>query len=137
MASPPAPQAADLARIECHSGSAKRDGRWLVPQKQLDVRVTSGSVLLDFTEAVISQARLRIEADVRSGSLTLITRPGIVVDADDVAVRSGAVKVRPPAGPDVPVVLRIHVSGKVGSGTIKARPRRRTFWQWLRRQPPY
>ena len=93
---------------------------------------------LDFTEAVITQPLLRIEAKVGSGGLKLLTRPGIMVDADDVAVRSGAVKVLAPWGPDVPVILRIEVSGKVGSGHIKARPPRRTFGQWLLRRPrPY
>jgi hypothetical protein len=43
-----------------------------------------------------------------------------------------------PWGPDVPVALRVQVSGQVGSGSIKARPPRRTFWQWLTRKPrPY
>ena len=130
----------DLVRVEAHSGSAKRDGRWVVP-KRMEIRVASGSVRLDFTEAVITQPVLRIDAEVTSGSLTLITKPGIVVDADDVSIRSGTVKVRPPEGPEVPAVLSIHVSGKVGSGTISARPPRpprpprRTFWQWLLRRP--
>ena len=81
---------------------------------------------------------LRIDAEVTSGSLTLITKPGIAVDADDVSIRSGVVKVRPPEGPEVPALLSIHVSGKVGSGTITARPPRPprwTFWQWLLRRP--
>lgn len=132
-----APEPKDLIRIECHSGRARRDGRWVVP-RQLEVRVGSGGVALDFTEAVITQPLLRIQAEVRSGRLTLVTKPGIAVDADDVAVRSGRVKVRAPWGPDVPVFLRIEVSGKVGSGRLTARPPRRTFWQWLRRAPgPY
>jgi len=127
----------ELIRVETHSGSARRDGRWVVPRR-MEIRVTSGSVRLDFTEAVITQAALRIDAEVTSGSLTLITKPGIVVDTDDVSIRSGTVKVRPPRGPEVPALLSIHVSGKVGSGTITARPPRpprRTFWQWLLRRP--
>lgn len=127
----------DLVRIECHSSSARRDGRWVVPRR-MEVRVGSGGVTLDFTEAVITQPLLRIQAEVRSGRLTLVTRPGIVVDADDVAVRSGGVKVREPWGPDVPAFLRIEVSGKVGAGHLTARPPRRTLRQWLRRAPrPY
>ncbi|HEY1324644.1 MAG TPA: DUF1707 domain-containing protein [Streptosporangiaceae bacterium] len=134
-ASVPTPK--ELVRIDCHSGSARRDGRWLVPER-IEVRVTSGSVTLDLTEAVVARPSLKIDAEVHSGSLTLVTKPGVVVDTDDVAVRSGAVKVRAPWGPDVPVALRVQVSGQVGSGSIKARPRRRTFWQWLTRQPmPY
>ena len=65
----------------------------------------------------------------------MLAKPGIVVDTDDVAVRSGGVKVRAPWGTDVPVLLRIQVSGTVRSGHITARPPRRTFWQWLRRHP--
>ena len=100
--------------------------------------MTSGSVRLDFTEAVITQPTLRIDAEVHSGQLKLVTRPGIVVDADDVGVRSGEVKIREPWAHDVPVTLRIEMAGRVSSGSITARPPRRTFWQWLLRRPrPY
>jgi hypothetical protein len=126
-----------LVRIDRRSGNAKRDGRWLVPHR-IEVRVTSGHIKLDFTEAVITHSSLQIDADVRSGTLKLLTKPGIVVDADDVAVRSGSCKVRAPWGPDGPVILQIQVTGKVGSGHITARPPRRNFWQWLLRRPrPY
>jgi hypothetical protein len=133
LAGPP-PKPTGMVRIDCRSGSAKRDGRWVVPQR-MEVRVTSGSVRLDFTEAVIAQPSLAIDADVHSGSLTLVTKPGIVVDTDDVAIRSGSAKVRAPWSADVPVALRISVSGKVGSGSITARPPRRSFWEWLLRRP--
>jgi hypothetical protein len=127
----------DLIRIESGSGSARRDGRWVVPRR-MEIRVRSGSVRLDFTEAVITAATLLIDAEVNSGSLTLITRPGIVVDTDDVSVGSGSVRVRPPGDPGTPALLSIQVSGKVGSGSVTARPPRlprRTFWQWLLRRP--
>jgi len=133
----PAPRVKDVMRIECGSGHAKREGRWVVPQR-IEARVQSGHVKLDFTQAVITQPLLQIDAEVRSGHIILVTKPGIVVDTDDVAVRSGHVKVRAPWGPDVPEVLRIEVSGKVGSGHFVARPKQRSFWQWLTRQPrPY
>ncbi len=122
----------DVIRIEAGSGSTRRDGRWVVPRR-MEIRVGSGSVRLDFTEAVITQAALAIDVELNSGSLTLITKPGIVVDADDVSVRSGSVRVRPPG--EAPPMLRVQVSGKVGSGSVKARPPRRTFWQWLLRRP--
>jgi Domain of unknown function (DUF1707) len=131
-----AAQPEDMVRIACTSGHAKRDGHWLVPQR-IEARVTSGHIKLDFTEAVITQPSLRIDAEVRSGHLTLVTKPGIVVDPDDVTVQNGHIKVRAPRGREVPVVLRIQLSGQVGSGHITARPRRRTFWQWLLRHPPY
>jgi hypothetical protein len=137
VASAPAVRAKDVSRIDTRSGHARRDGRWVVPQR-LEVKVTSGHVLLDLRDAVITQPVLRIDADVRSGHLTLVTKPGIVVDTDEVAVRSGHVKVRAPWGPDVPELLRVEVSGKIGSGHFIARPAHRTFWQWLTRQPkPY
>ena len=137
VSGPPAMSAKDVARIDCRSGDARRDGRWVVPQR-LEVKVTSGRVLLDFRDAVITTPELRIDADVRSGHLTLVTKPGIVVDTGDVAVRSGHVKVRTPWGPDVPELLRVEVSGKIGSGHFVARPPHRSFWQWLTRQPrPY
>ena len=97
--------------------------------------MTSGHVMLDFTRAVITQSWLRIDLDVRSGHVMLVTKPGIIVETDDVAIRSGHVKVREPWGTDGPVLLRIDVTGKVGSGHFLARPPHRTFWEWLTRKP--
>ena len=132
-----APQAKEVARIDTRSGHVKRVERWVVPQR-MEVKVTSGHVLLDFTQAVITQPTLNLDVDVRSGHVKLLTRPGIVVDADDVAVRSGHVRVKAPWGSEVPVQLHIEVTGRVGSGHLVARPRFRNFWQWLTRQPkPY
>jgi hypothetical protein len=127
----------DLMRIQCGSGHARRDGQWVVPRR-LEVKVSSGHVLLDFTRAVITGPVLELDADVRSGHLRIITRPGIAVDAGEVAVRSGHVAVRAPWSEGVPVQLRIDITGSVRSGHISARPPRRSFWQWLRRGPrPY
>ena len=132
-----APRAKDVVRIDTRSGHVKRVDRWVVPQR-MEVKVTSGHVTLDFTQAVITEPVLKLDVDVRSGAVKLMTCPGIVVDADEVAIRSGGVKVKTPWDPDVPVRLRIEVTGRVGSGHFVARPRYRTFWQWLTRQPkPY
>jgi hypothetical protein len=132
-----AAQAKDVVRIDTRSGHVKRVDHWIVPQR-MEVKVTSGHVLLDFTQAVITQPTLTLNIDVRSGHLRLITKPGIVVDTDDVVIRSGHVRVKTPWGPDVPGQFRIEVSGKVGSGHLVARPRYRNLWQWLTRQPkPY
>ena len=130
----PVPEPKDLARIGCRGSSVKRDGRWLVPRR-MEVRVTGGSVTLDFTEAVILQPSLLIDADVSASRLTLVTKPGVVVDTDEVAAEGSYVKVRAHRGPEVPIILRIQVSGKVSGGHITARPPRRTFWPWLRRHP--
>jgi hypothetical protein len=133
----PRPEPKDLMRIQCGSGHARRDGQWVVPHR-LQVTVTSGHVVLDFTRAVITAPVLELNADVRSGHLRIITRPGIEVDAGEVAVRSGHIVVRSPWSNSVPVQLRIDITGNVRSGHISARPPRRSFWQWLRRSPrPY
>jgi hypothetical protein len=126
----------ELVRIHTSSGHAERNGRWIVPGR-MDLKATSGHITLDFTDAVITQPVLRIDAEIRSGYLTLITKPGIAVDADDVTVRSGEVKVRAPWGTDVPVLLRVSIAGTCGSGRITARPPRRGFWQWLLRKQRY
>jgi class 3 adenylate cyclase len=123
----------DLARIECGSGTAKRDSSWVVPRR-LVIDVGSGSVRLDFRRAVIAAPELRIDAQIASGSLSLITRPGIVVDADDVTVSSGSVKVVAAAGPDAPVELWVKVSGRVSSGSVSARPARGGWWRALWRR---
>jgi hypothetical protein len=137
VASAPAPRVKEIVRLDCGHGHTKKEGRWVVPQR-IEARVRSGHLKLDFSQAVITRPSVQLDAEVRSGHLILITRPGIVVDTDDVVVRSGHVRVRAPWGHDVPEVLRIEVSGKVGSGHFVARPQYRTFWQWLTRQPrPY
>ena len=131
----PVPEPKDLARIDCQGSSVTRDGRWLVPQR-MQVRVTAGSVTLDFTEAVIVRPSLLIDADVSDSRLTLVTRPGVVVDTDEIAAEGSYPTVRPHRGPDVPVILQIPVSGKVSGGHITARPPRRAFWPRLRRHSP-
>jgi hypothetical protein len=131
------PKAKEVVRIDCQSGQVKRVGPWVVPER-MEVKVTSGHVTLDFTQATITHGTLRIDMEVRSGHVRLRTRPGIVVDTDDVAIRSGHVNVRAPWGSDGPVLLRIEVAGRVGSGHFNAGPPRRNFWAWLARKPkPY
>jgi hypothetical protein len=133
----PAPRAKEVVRLDTGSGHTVRNGRWTVPQR-IEARVRSGHLKLDFTQAVITQSTLQLDAEVRSGHVVLITKPGIVVETDDVTVRSGHIRVGAPWGHDVPEVLRIEVSGTVGSGHLVARPRYRSFWEWLTRQPrPY
>jgi hypothetical protein len=130
-------RAKDVVRIDTRSGHVKRADRWVVPQR-MEVKVTSGHVLLDFTQAEITHPTLKLNVDVRSGHIRLLIRPGIAVDADEVAIRSGGVRVKTPWGPETPVQLHIEVTGKVGSGHLVARPRYRNLWQWLTRQPkPY
>src|SRR5271169_1520116 len=88
-----APAAKEVARIDVRSGHVQRVDRWVVPQ-QMDVKVTSGHVKLDFTQAVITQPSLRSEVariDVRSGHVQRVDR-WVVPQQMDVKVTSGHVK---------------------------------------------
>jgi hypothetical protein len=137
----PGAAAKDLVRIECDTSTVSRDGPWLVPRR-LEVRVSLGTVTLDFTEAVISWPSLEIDADIQTGSLVLVIAPGILVSTDDLAIKMGTVNVDAPWGPEVPVRFRIDVAGRASTGTITARPprparrARRSFWRWLLRRRP-
>jgi hypothetical protein len=130
-------QAKELVRIDYQGGNTRRVGSWSVPQR-MQIRAVGGTVKLDFTEAVITEPTLQIEAEVRGGSLVLVTKPGIEVDTDEVAVRGGRIRVRPGSGSKQPVILRVQISGEARGGSIVARPPRRTFWKWLlRKARPY
>jgi hypothetical protein len=131
------PQVKDLIRINQRFGDVNRTGRWVVPRR-MEIRARGADVKLDFTRAVITHDTLHIDLDLGPGDLTIVIKPGIVVDADDVAVTLGDVKVGTDAHPDVPVVLRVELAGRIRAGDIVARLPRRTFLQWLRREPrPY
>jgi hypothetical protein len=132
-----AARAKDVVRLDYQGGNTTRRGQWMVPQR-MEIRAVGGTVKLDFTEAVITSPTLQIQAEVRGGRLVLVTKPGIEVDADDVAVHGGGVKVWPEHGWDAPVRLKIEVSGQARGGHVVARPPRRTFRQWVLRRPrPY
>ncbi|MCZ4123057.1 DUF1707 SHOCT-like domain-containing protein [Streptomyces sp. H39-S7] len=135
----PVPAPKDRSRIAVDSASTKREGTWAVP-RQMEIESDSGSVVLDFTSAVIASPTLEIEASVRSGSVTLIVPPDVFVDVDEVAVSSGSVRHRARVDPGTPIRLRIHVTGKVRSGSLTVRPPRpprRGFLRWLLRRPPH
>ena len=131
-------QAKDLIRIDQRFGGMEQHrpvGGPAADGSQAD----RGHVTLDFTSALIVQDTVRIEVDLGlGGDLTLVTRPGIVVDTDGLTARLGDVKVPPAADPRVPVMLRIELAGRIRGGEIVARFPRRTFIQWLLRKPrPY
>ncbi len=125
-----APKPKEVLRIDRFGASARRDGSWVVPER-IEVAVTGGNVVLDFTEAIIALPSLRINAILVGGNLVLITKPGIVVDTDEVALMGGNVKMRHRQDTPAPVLLRVEVTGKVAGGSIVVRPprqRRRRFF---------
>ena len=126
-----------VVRFDQRGSNTTRSGRWLVPAR-IEATVIGGNVRLDFTEAIITYPTLPIEAEVRRGNLVLVVRPGITVDADDLAVIGGHVRFGRGTDQAAPGKLRVDLSGRVQGGNVVVRLPRRTFWQWLTRQPrPY
>ncbi|MEV6133025.1 DUF1707 domain-containing protein [Streptomyces violaceusniger] len=130
-------EAKDTVRIEqIHSGAVERVGRWMVPRR-LELAVTFCGVTLDFTDAVITHDTLRIDVAMTGKTLTLVTRPGVVVDTDGLQLLHCRVKYRQAlTNPDTPVTLRVELVGQKTHGRVVVRPTRRTFGQWLLRRPP-
>ena len=58
----------DVMRIDLRGGSVRRTGRWVFP-RQLEMRPSWCDVTLDFTEAVIMHDTLRIDMNMRGGSV--------------------------------------------------------------------
>ncbi|MGW1557907.1 DUF1707 SHOCT-like domain-containing protein [Streptomyces sp. NPDC002144] len=129
-------EAKDVVRIEqVHSGAIERVGRWVVPRR-MELAVYWCDVTLDFTEAVITHDTLRIDLETAGKTLTLITRPGVVIDTDGLRLLHSKLKYRrAPADQDAPVTLRVELVGQKAHGRVVVRPPRRTFGQWLLRRP--
>jgi hypothetical protein len=100
----------------------------------MEIQVTGGNVQLDFTEAVITSPALQIDVRMKGGNLIIITRPGVIVDAAEVAMVGGQVRVQPGSGPQPPEILRVEITGEIRGGNVRAHAPRRTFWQWLLRR---
>lgn len=127
----------EVVRIEQKHGSpVRRTGRWVLPRR-LEVATKWVDVTLDLTGAVVTDATLDVDIAMTGGELVIVTRPGIVVDIDELRTAHCHVRRREtPTPPDTPVVLRVRVAGQKKHGGVVVRPARRTFGQWLRRQPP-
>jgi hypothetical protein len=122
----PAVDPKKVLRIRRAGTNVRLDGSWIVPE-HLELQVTAGNVVLDFTQAVIALPSLHVNTLVRVGNLTLITRPDMVVDTDEMAVIGGRVIVRKAPEPSVPALLSVTVSGRLSFGNVKVRPPRRTL----------
>jgi Domain of unknown function (DUF1707) len=126
-------QPKDVLRMVHRGGNAKQVGRWVVP-KRMDVQVVGGNAKFDFTEAVITERTLKVDANLRGGNLIIITRPGVVVDTSGLEMTGGNIKNSNP-WPDSPTDLTIEVKGHLFGGNLKVRKPRRTFLDWLLRRP--
>ncbi|MCW2901804.1 MAG: hypothetical protein JWO67_4069 [Streptosporangiaceae bacterium] len=132
----PAPVAKELVQLQTRNGNLHRAGPWAVPRR-LEVEVRSGNVVVDFTQAIVTQRALDLTVSVSRGNLKLIVPPEVAVDVDSVAIHSGNVRQRQRRDPGTPVKLLVTVSGNVRSGNVIVRGPRRTFWAWLLRRPAH
>ena len=136
----PVPEAKELVQLKVSHSVIKRDGRWVVPRR-LEVENRHGNVVLDFSDAIISQPTLDLSISVGHGNIVLIVPPEVVVDLDGVANGHGTIHQRVRRDSDTPVKLMITASGNVRHGNLVVRsprgPRtRRSFWDWLLRRRP-
>ncbi|MFC9243677.1 DUF1707 domain-containing protein [Streptomyces sp. NPDC057136] len=123
----------DVLRIEgIHSGAVKRDGCWVVPRR-LELATTWCEVTLDFTQAVITQDTLRIDMNTAGKKLTLVTKPGIVVDAGALSLVHSKIKIRQAPDPGTPLTLRVELVGTTMHSRVVVRPVRRTLGERLLR----
>jgi hypothetical protein len=137
LGAPATAQAADLLEFDQWGGNVSRTGRWVTPAR-IEATVVGGNVKLDFTQALISHPTLPIEANVQGGSLILVIRPGIIVEANHLAMVGGNVRYGKGTDQQVPGVLRVQLSGRLLGGNVVVRLPRRSFWAWLTRKPrPY
>ena len=115
----------EAVEIRNRSSSLKRQGRWTVPRR-LTITTRSGSVKLDFTEAIFGTAVVDVALDAQSSSVELIVPAGALAAVDSIATHASTVKSRiEPSGGGV----QFRISGQVSSSSIKVRYQRR-FWRW-------
>jgi len=119
---PPAPPQlpADVFRLDQRGGSVLRNGRWVLPAR-MELRPSWCDVTFDLTEAVLTGPVLRIEMNMRGGSLLLITGPGMVVTANYLVTRYTDLEIGPDPEPGRPTVLVVELVGRMRYGWIGAR----------------
>ena len=113
--------AAELLTIREKHGIVRREGDWTLPHR-LALRTAWSQVTLDLTSAVRSGPELVIEVRVSGGHVELLLAPGMVVDANGLAVRYGRLEIsRDDANQDTPETLRVRLVGRMKHGRIEAR----------------
>jgi hypothetical protein len=77
--------------------------------------------MLDLTSAVRSGPELVIELRVRGGDVELVLAPGMVVDANQLAVKFTALEISPDDGDGTPQTLSVRLAGRMKHGRIVTR----------------
>jgi len=114
------PPAAEVIAIREKHGTVRRDGRWTLPHR-LAVHTAWCNVRLDLRSAVRTGPELIIELRVRGGHVEVLLAPGMVVDANELAVRHGRLAITPDSGDNTPQTLHVRLRGRMKHGTIATR----------------
>ncbi|MFF3005111.1 DUF1707 domain-containing protein [Kitasatospora sp. NPDC057940] len=118
----------DVLVIDQRGGKYTRAGRWVVP-RHIELRPKHCTVVLDFTEAVITADTLQIDVSLRHGKLLIISPPGLVtLDTDGLTLVFSKVKQRFDSGGDARPRLRIELVGTLKHASVVARPPRRRLF---------
>jgi hypothetical protein len=123
----------DLMRVDRRFGNVVREGPWVVPSR-IEVSLAAANLRLDFTEAVITVGVVQLAVDLGLGSeLTLVVQPGVHVVAENLDARWGDFKNQAPYDGNVPVFLRVEVTGRLtGGGDLVVKRPKRNFDQRTR-----
>jgi Domain of unknown function (DUF1707) len=120
LAGRPAEPAVELLTIRERHGTVRRDGRWTLPHR-LALRTAWSDVMLDLTNAVRSGPELIIELRVRGGNVELVLAPGMVVDANELAVRFTELAISGDEPDNTPETLYVRLVGRVKHARISTR----------------
>ncbi|MHA6762351.1 DUF1707 SHOCT-like domain-containing protein [Streptacidiphilus sp. PAMC 29251] len=123
----PAGPAPEVVRLQANHSNLRRVGPWAVPLR-MEVEAKSANVLVDFTAAVIAHPELDLVVSLHSANLRLVVPAGVVVEVDELAVRSSNVQQRVAYPPGAPAVLTIRISGDAKSSNVQVRSPHLGFW---------
>jgi hypothetical protein len=114
---PTSPVKTPPVELRANMSTIKRGGVWEVP-RELIIRNRLGSTKLDFSEAHIEHAEVRIKLDVSGGTVKLQLPEQAMVDTNGVQVIAGTVKDRVGGTSGRP---RFVITGRITAGTLKIR----------------
>jgi hypothetical protein len=101
-----------------------RTGRWVVPRR-IVLRTSLCHVTLDFAEAVITPGTLQVDLEMVHGKLTIVSAPGIEIDADGLKLTFSRCRLRPVRPGVAAPRLRVELAGTlVHAKVIERWPRR-------------
>lgn len=112
----------DVLVVEQRGNKFVREGRWVVPHR-IELRPRLCDVTLDFTEAMVTSDTLRIEMDMHFGKLFIVSRPGVVIDADGLTLMYSKTKLLNEESDGQPR-LRVELVGTLRHGKVVERRRR-------------